>query len=84
MECHVRVLLPLPIIVCEGLQLPDITFPETTVTAKAPENWPGPKRKRESIPTIHFQGRAVSFREGIWLTIINLKQPVLNKGFEHC
>ena len=67
MECHVRVLLPLPI-VCEGLQLPDITLPETNGKF-APENWPGPKRKRESIPTIHFQRRAVSFREGIWLTI---------------
>ena len=29
----------------------------------APENRPGPKRKCH-LPTIHFQGRAVSFREG--------------------
>ena len=35
------------------------------LTANAPENRPGPKRKRESIPTIQFQVRkAVSFREG--------------------
>ena len=36
------------------------------LTANAPENRPGPKRKRESLPTIHVQGRSVSFREGIW------------------
>ena len=29
-----------------------------------PENRPTRKRKRESIPTIHFQVRTVSFREG--------------------
>ena len=40
------------------------TLPETNSNF-APENRPGPKRKRESIPTIHFQVRTVSFREGI-------------------
>ena len=31
----------------------------------APENKPGPKRKPDRIPTIHFQGRfAVRLREG--------------------
>ena len=41
-------------------------MPSLKLTAKAPENRPKrPKRKRESIPTIHFQGQtAVSFREG--------------------
>ena len=37
-----------------------VTLPETNIT---PENGPGPKRKGESLPTIHFQVRAVSFRE---------------------
>jgi len=32
------------------------TLPETNSNF-APENKPKPKRKRESIPTIHFQGR---------------------------
>ena len=32
------------------------------LTAKAPENWPS--QKETNIPTIHFQGRTVSFREG--------------------
>ena len=41
------------------------TIPSLKLTAKAPENGPGPEGKRvTSIPTIHFQGRAVSFREG--------------------
>ena len=31
-------------------------LPSLKLPAKAPENRPGPKRKRESIPTIHFQG----------------------------
>ena len=35
------------------------------LSAKAPENRPKPKRKRESLPSIHFQGAfAVSFGEG--------------------
>ena len=40
----------------------------------APENRPGPKRKRESLPTIHFLGAIyVSFREGNQtLQIVNL------------
>ena len=33
-----------------------VTLPETN-SKFAPENRPGPKRKRESIPTIHFQMR---------------------------
>ncbi len=45
------------------------TLPETNIFA--PENRPKvPKRKRESIPTIHFQGRTVSFREDSWFIII--------------
>ena len=32
------------------------------LTAKAPENWPS--QKETNIPTTHFQGRTVSFREG--------------------
>ena len=32
-------------------------LPSLKLTAKAPENRPNPQRKRESIPTIHFQGR---------------------------
>ena len=34
------------------------------LTANAPEN--GPSQKEINIPTIHFQVRAVSFREGIY------------------
>ena len=30
--------------------------PSLKLTAKVPENRPGPKRKLYSIPTIHFQG----------------------------
>ena len=41
----------------------EYSLPETNRYI-APENRPGPKRKRESIPTIHFQVRAISFREG--------------------
>ena len=33
----------------------ETTYASLKLTAKAPENRPGPKRKRESIPTIHFQ-----------------------------
>ena len=36
------------------------TLPETNIFA--PENRPSPKEP--TIPTIHFQGQAVSFREG--------------------
>ena len=32
-------------------------LPSLKLTANAPENGPGPKRKRESLPTINFQGR---------------------------
>ena len=39
------------------------TLPEAN--GSPPENRPKPNRKGESIPTIHFQGRSVSFREGI-------------------
>ena len=39
------------------------TLPKTNSNF-APENRSGPKRKRESTPTIHFQVRTVSFREG--------------------
>ena len=42
----------------------EITLPKTN-SHFAPEKWPKPKRKRESIPTILFQVRTVSFREGI-------------------
>ena len=38
---------------------PTFTLPETNI---APEN--RPSQKETSIPTIHFQGRVVSFREG--------------------
>ena len=38
------------------------TLPETNI---APEN--RSSQKESSIPTIHFQGRAVSFREGTFL-----------------
>ncbi len=38
-------------------------IPSLKLTAKAPANRSKPKRKRESIPTIHFQVRTVSFRE---------------------
>ena len=40
-------------------QLVYLTLPETNM---APEN--RPSQKETSIPTIHFQMRAVSFREG--------------------
>ena len=37
--------------------------PSLKLTAKAPENRPGPKGKFH-LPTIHFLMRTVSFREG--------------------
>jgi len=37
------------------------TLPETNIS---PENRPGPQIGKDRIPTIHFQRRAVSFREG--------------------
>ena len=39
-------------------------IPSLKLTAKTPARLRHPKRKRESLPTIHFQVRAVSFREG--------------------
>ena len=41
-----------------------ITLPETNI---APEN--RPSQKEISIPTIHFQVRAVSFREAIYFVV---------------
>ena len=35
------------------------------LTANTPENRPFAPRGKDHLPTIHFQGRAVSFREGI-------------------
>ncbi len=54
-----------------GSNLPGEVFRNTwyrypkTNSHFAPENGPGPKRKRKSIPTIHFQVQFVSFREGM-------------------
>ena len=46
----------------------DILYlPSLKLTANAPENRPGPKRKRESIPNIHVGVQFVRFREGIYL-----------------
>ena len=45
------------------------TLPETNI---APEN--RPSQQEMNIPTIHFQGRAVSFREGI---LHNLVHPIV-------
>ena len=42
-----------------GLAKIDMTLPETNIS---PEN--RPSQKESSIPTIHFQGQAASFREG--------------------
>ena len=47
-------------------------LPSLKLTTKAPENRPGPKRKfNRVIPTIHFQVRTVSFREGRWWFLIS-------------
>ncbi len=43
------------------------TLPETNI---APEI--GPSQKEIHLPTIHFQGQTVSFREGIWRNMENL------------
>ena len=45
-----------------GALVPICTLPETN--SKSPLKIGHPRRKRESIPTIHFQVRTVSFREG--------------------
>ena len=45
--------------------------PETNI---APEN--RPSQKETSIPTIHFQVRTVSFREGIFLFLGNIDSHV--------
>ena len=49
------------------------TLPETN-SHFAPENRPKPKRKLYSLPIIHFQGRAVSFREGIMFNNFHVEQ----------
>ena len=49
-----------PIMFCATPEVPSLNL-----TAKAPENRPGLGKDR--IPTIHFQVRTVSFREGIIL-----------------
>ena len=54
-----------------------MTLQETNI---APENRPDPKRKRESIPTIHFQVRTVSFRDGIFL-VFQKSDVFCNKEF---
>ncbi len=53
-------------------------LPSLKLTANAPENRVFPKRKRESVPTIHFQGRTVSFREGNYhdSESMNVKLPI--------
>ena len=48
----------------------------------APGVFPGPKRKRESLPTIHFQGRTVSFREDKLVESSNNRIPMIGL-FEH-
>ena len=45
----------------------DDCIPSLKLTVKAPEN--RPSQKETSIPTIHFQVRTVSFREGIYITL---------------
>ena len=55
------------------------TLPETNI---APEN--GPSQKEIHIPTIHFQGRTVSFREGNYLlTGMILQVGALQNCFRH-
>ena len=41
-------------------------IPSLKLTAKAPEHRPFAPKGNDPLPTIHFQGRAVSFREGIY------------------
>ena len=52
----------------------DIDIHPLKLTANAPEIRPGPKRKLIRLPTIHFQGQAVSFRgcmiKGILSTLL--------------
>ena len=50
-----------PILLDPNLHVIWFTLPETNIT---PEN--KPSRKETSLPTIHFQVQAVSFREGSW------------------
>ena len=47
-------------------RLPRVTGWDEEEEAKAPEN--GPSQKETHLPTIHFQGQAVSFGEGILTT----------------
>ena len=47
---------------------PSYTLPETN-SFSAPENRPKHKRKWPRIPSIHFQVRTVSFREGKWKVV---------------
>ena len=47
-----------------GRFLPETTLPKTNSSAMKMGH---PKRKRKSIPTIHFQVRTVSFRKGTLL-----------------
>ena len=55
-------------------------LPSLKLTARpALENRPGPKRKRESIPTIIFHSENVSFREGMWKTFHGSKESFSNE-----
>ncbi len=44
-------------------------YPDPETNIFAAEDRPKPKRKLPSIPTIHFQGPTVSFREGAFSCI---------------
>ena len=54
------------------------TIPETNI---APEN--RPSQEETSIATIHFQGQAVSFREGshVWISSVFLCLVVVEREF---
>ena len=54
-----------------SLKIADDTLPETNI---APEN--RPSQKESSIPTIHFQVRAVSFREGMEFFLRNFPSEI--------
>ena len=50
-------------LVVEPTHVKNITLPQSNIFA--PENRPGPKRKRESSPSIHFSGAMLGYVWGV-------------------
>ena len=60
--------------------------PSLKLNISPPENRPFPRGNESHLPTIHFHGRTVSFREGmaVWKTLHFWSLLVEDSGFEDC